>query len=331
MVSILHVGLGPLGQRIVGDLYRRGLGRVVAAVDSAEHMRGRVVSDIAEGCSDRVPIVSSLDEVDAWSAIDCAVVTTSSDLAACAPTFRALLARGCAVVSTCEELAFPWLRHGSLARELDALAIDTGGKLLGTGVNPGYLMDAFALATTTVCREVRAITVYRIQDATPRRLPFQRKIGVGLSLDEFARRIDDGSLRHVGLGESLHFLAHYLGLALDRWSEDIEPVIADTPLSSGLGPVAAGDARGVRQIARGYNGSALAIELVFHAAIGEPDPHDRVVVDGDPPIDLTWKGGVHGDIATSSIVLNSIRGLRAAAPGLHTMATLPLQGRAPRA
>jgi 4-hydroxy-tetrahydrodipicolinate reductase len=198
--------------------------------------------------------------------------------------------------------------------------------VLGTGINPGFLMDSFTVAAATVCREVRSFRVTRLQDASTRRVPFPRKIGAGLDAEAFAARAADGSLRHVGLGESLHLIAHYLGLGLDRWEEELEPVYAERDLDCDLGPIPAGHAAGVRQVARGWQGADLVGELVFQAAIGEAQPTDRVELDADPPIDLLWRGGVHGDTSTCAIVINSIRALRAAKPGLHTMSTLPMQG-----
>ena len=222
-----------------------------------------------------------------------------------------------------------WLRHPALAEELQQLAVKRGGRVLGTGVNPGFLMDTLPVAATAVCRAVRSIKVWRIQDATPRRIPFQKKIGAGLDDDAFALRIKDGSLRHVGLGESVHFVAHYLGLKIDRWEESIEAVKADRDMPAAIGPIKKGMAAGVRQVAKAWAPGAPRdatpiIQMEFQAAIGQSDPHDRVQIDSDPPIDLILRGGVHGDIATSAISINSIPSLIAAPPGLHTMATIPL-------
>jgi len=330
MLRILHVGLGPLGQKIIADLYERGLGEVVAAVDMASEFEGRKVSDLVPASGARVPIRKTFEaDLDARR-VDCAIVTTSSDLDRCEPVLRDLVGRGLAVVSTCEELCWPWLRHKTLADELDRIARARGGRLLGTGVNPGFLMDAFPLAATAISKSVRSIRVERRQDAATRRIPFQKKIGAGLDDAQFAAQVAARTLRHVGLGESLHFLADRLGLPVERWDETIEPIRAERDLESSLGPIRKGRVAGIRQEARGYGGGGeTLVALDFRAAVGLADPHDRVVVEGEPAIDLVWKGGIHGDVATSSIVLNSIAPLRASAPGLHTMATIPLVGCTP--
>ena len=330
MLRILHIGLGPLGRKIITDLHERGLGTVVAAVDVDPALTGLRLSTLAKGASPTVRVLANLAGFKGWKAIDAAIVTTSSDMRLCAPTFRSLLSRSVAVVTTCEETTWPWLRHAALARELDTLARKRGGRLLGTGVNPGAMMDTVPVFATAVCKSVRSIEIHRIQDATTRRIPFQKKIGATLSRAALAQGIKDGWLRHVGLGESLHFVAHHMGWTIDSWSETIEPVIAERAMTCGLGPIARGHARGVRQVAIGHckgqpRGTPL-IKMVFQATIGRKgvEPQDRVIVRGEPDLDVVFRGGVHGDIATSAMTLNSIAPLLAAPPGLHTMASIPL-------
>lgn len=319
---LLHVGLGPLGRRILSDQAARGPGTLTAVVDIDPDLAGRRLAELVPGAPPALHVLGDLEELEDWEALDAAIVTTSSDLARCAPTLRALLERGISTVSTCEELLWPWLRHPDLANELDRLARASGAALLGTGVNPGFLMDALPVFLGAAALEVRAVHCWRIQDATSRRVPFQRKIGAGLDEAAFAARIADGSLRHVGLGESLHFVAASLGYRLERWEESIEPVLATRELDCALGRIPPGRAAGVRQIARGWIRGEERFVLEFQAAIGQDDPHDRVLLDSDPPLDLVLRGGVHGDLATSAVVLNCLGPLLDASPGLHTMATI---------
>lgn len=324
-IRVLHVGLGPLGQAIARDVFLRGFGRVTAAVDMSPEVAGSdlgAVLGLPEASGTRV--VASIEDIPTDAQFDCAVVTTSSALDACGPTFRALLQRGLPVVSTCEELLWPRLRHPKLADELDALARRTGGRLLGTGVNPGFLMDTFPAAASAVCRRVDRVDVWRIQDATTRRIPFQKKIGAAHTEEQFEARRKEGTLRHVGLGESLYFLADALGFTLDDWSETLEPVRATRRLESGVGEIEPGGISGVRQVASGLSKGREVARLEFIAAIGQDDPHDRLRLDGQPVIDAKISHGVHGDVATHAITLNAIHPLMAAAPGLHTMATVGL-------
>ncbi len=339
MLKILHIGLGPLGKIIVADLAKRGIGVVTQAVDIDPALSGQPLSTIVPGCGFGCTIRSSIAEAvtagGGARSFDAALLTTSSDLARCMPSLRELAHLGMPVVSTCEELLYPWLRHAGLADELHGLCLKTGSRMLGTGVNPGFLMDTLPVALTAVCRNVRSVRISRIQDATTRRIPFQQKIGAGLDDAGFAAKVKEGTLRHVGLGESLHFVSRYLGLHVDRWEETIEPVKADRDLTCGLGPIPKGRAAGVRQVAKGWAkgapaGSAPVIQLEFQAAIAQADPRDEIVLDADPPIRMVIPGAVHGDVATSAITLNAVPAIIAAKPGLHTMATVPLVHFVPR-
>ncbi len=322
MLRLIQVGLGPLGRRVLEDLADRGLGRVVGAVDTDPELAGRELADIVPGVGQGVRVAPSLEELVDTQQANCAVVTTGSALESCRETFVALLELGIATVSSCEELAWPWLRHPVLAAELHERCVRGGARLLGTGVNPGFLMDALPVVLSGVCRSVKGVEVWRVQDATTRRIPFQRKIGATLDLEAFEQRRVAGSLRHVGLGESLHLLAASLGLPLERWEESLEPVIATEDLECGLGSIPAGHAAGVRQVAVGHGPEGALVRLVFQAAIGQRDPHDRVRLDGEPPLDLRIQGGVHGDVATSAVLLNAIPALLEAQPGLHTMVSI---------
>lgn len=335
MFKILHVGLGPLGKIIVSDLAKRGIGVVTQAVDTNPAIAGKPLSSIVPECGFTCTIRSSIAEAvtaaKGAKAFDAALLTTSSDLAKCMGSLRELGELGLPVVSTCEELLYPWLRHAALADELHALCLKTGARMIGTGVNPGFLMDTLPVALTAVCRNVRGVKISRIQDATTRRIPFQQKIGAGLDDAGFAAKVKAGTLRHVGLGESLHFVSKYLGLNVDTWEETIEPVKADRDLTCGLGPIPKGHAAGVRQVARGWakgaaggKASAPVIQLEFQAAIAQADPRDEITLDAEPPIRMVIPGAVHGDVATSAITLNCVPAIIDAAPGLHTMATVPM-------
>jgi 4-hydroxy-tetrahydrodipicolinate reductase len=255
---------------------------------------------------------------------DVVLHATSSSLAKVVSQLRQIAEADADVVSTCEELAFPWTAQPQLAAELDALARRTGVTLLGTGINPGYAMDALPLMLTAPCAEVRAIRVLRIVDAARRRGPLQRKVGAGLTPDQFEQRVREGTVRHVGLPESLHMLATSLGWQLEKMDDTIAPMVADQPISTEFVQVAAGQVAGVRQVARGFVGGREVLNLELRMYVGAADPQDTVEIDGDPPVRMTIAGGLHGDVATAALVINSIPGVMRADPGLASMRDIPL-------
>jgi 4-hydroxy-tetrahydrodipicolinate reductase len=151
---------------------------------------------------------------------------------------------------------------------------------------------------TAVCRKVESIKVSRIQDASVRRIPFQQKIGAGLTLDEFETKKQTGTLRHVGLAESVQMIAGRMGWKLDRTEDILTPVVAEQEITTGYVPIKAGMAAGVRQIGKGIVGDREVITLEFVAAVGQANPADTVEITGDPPIKSVIPGGVNGDVAT---------------------------------
>jgi 4-hydroxy-tetrahydrodipicolinate reductase len=185
-------------------------------------------------------------------------------------------------------------------------------------------MDALPIALTAVCERVDRIVVNRVQDARIRRLPFQQKIGAGLTTEQFQKKVDDGSVRHVGLTESIAMIADAMGWTLDRITDDIQPKLAQVTISSEFLAVDPGYVSGIIQDGVGYRKKEPVIRLHMEAYLGSPETYDSVDIEGSPNISSKIVGGIHGDVATASIVVNMIPKVLTASPGLHTMRDLPL-------
>jgi 4-hydroxy-tetrahydrodipicolinate reductase len=185
-------------------------------------------------------------------------------------------------------------------------------------------MDALPIMLTAICERVESVRVDRIQDARIRRLPFQQKIGSGLTPRQFAENVKKLRVRHVGLTESVAMIADSLGWKLDRVTDRIRPKIARAPVASQFLKVPAGRVCGLIQDGRGYVNGEPRIVLHMEAYLGAPETYDRVRVEGSPPLDVRAAGGYHGDVATASITVNTIPALLGAAPGLQTMRSLAL-------
>ncbi len=298
MIDIVHIGLGPLGQMMVRSAVGRGTFRIVAAVDSDPAKIGKDLGEFCRIARLGVPISGNLGEAIYGKSPQAAVVTTVSSLAAFEPQVAQLAKAKLPIVSTCEELFYPWRTQPALAKRIDQLCRDSGIACVGTGVNPGYLMDFFPTVLTGLCQKVTGIRVWRIQDASVRRIPFQQKIGAGLTVQEFETRHKAGKLRHVGLPESVDFLAARMGWKLDRTTESLEPVMAERDIVGGYKPIAKGMARGVQQVGRGFVGNDEVITLTFKAAVGEPESYEEVRIEGEPTFSSRIAGGINGDIAT---------------------------------
>jgi 2,4-diaminopentanoate dehydrogenase len=324
-MRVVVSGLGPIGQGVARLLLKTEGLQVVGATDVSPSLAGQDLGVIL-GLPKKVRIKVERDPARLLrrTRADVAVLCTASSVRDIKPQVAAFLKRGMNVVTTCEELAFPAPRNASAFRELDKLARRKKVRVLGTGVNPGYAMDALALMLTAPCARVNRVSVTRVVDAGARRLPLQRKIGAGLNLAQFRRALTEGTVRHVGLLESVHMIAAGLGWKLQRVDENVEPAIAPRDLDTEYLRVSAGSAAGIHQSARGYRDGELAISLDLQMYVGAESPRDHVLVDGDPPIDATIAGGVAGDAATAAMVVNVIPKVLASPPGVLTMKDLRL-------
>jgi 4-hydroxy-tetrahydrodipicolinate reductase len=318
---VLLFGLGPIGQRIARLAAAREDLRIVGAVDIAPALTGRDLGEVL-GLG-RTLGVAVRAEPGAAPEGCVALHATGSSLERMAPQFRALLAAGYHVVSTCEELAFPFFHHARVAQALDGHAREVGRVLVGTGVNPGFAMDTLPLALTATSERVDHVRVERRVAAASRREPLQRKIGASLTPEAFEEGVRAGRIRHVGLPESAAAVAAGLGFRVDRIEDTIAPVIATERLTTQFLTVEPGQVAGVHQVARGFEGARERVSLELVMSVSVPASVDRILLKGEPDMALTVEG-IHGDTATASITVNAVRSVATARPGLRTMADLAL-------
>jgi 4-hydroxy-tetrahydrodipicolinate reductase len=324
-IRVLHFGLGPIGAAVVRQAAARPGFRIVGAIDIDPAKVGRDLGEVAGvGRPLKVKVMPDAKKAIKASKPDVVVLCTSSSLARVMPQIEAILKARVSIVSTTEELAYPVGKNMRHARRIHKLAKKAKAGVVATGVNPGFVMDALPIALTGVCERVDAIRVDRTQDARVRRLPFQQKIGAGLTRDQFQAKVDSGSVRHVGLAESITMIADALGWKLDRVTDEIQPKMAAETVRSEFLTVSPGYVSGIIQDGVGYRDGRAVITLHMEAYLGAPESYDSVRIEGSPAITSKVAGGVHGDVATASIVVNSIPKVLSAPPGLHTMRSLPL-------
>jgi len=325
MIRVMHVGLGPIGAAVVRQVAARKGFRIVSAVDVDPQKVGGDLGDVIDlGRKLRVKVTSDIGKTIKATKPDVAVLCTSSSLRTVLPQFEQVLKKNVPIVTTTEEAAYPSRRNRALARRLDTVARKAKVAVLGTGVNPGFTMDALPIALSAVCERIDRIEVRRVQDARIRRLPFQQKIGAGLTLDQFAAQVRAGTVRHVGFTESIQMIGDAMGWTLDRITEDVSPKIAERFVASDLLMVEAGFICGVIQEAVGYVKGEPRITLRLEAYLGASESYDSVLIGGSSRLSSKIEGGVHGDIATASITVNTIPAVLSAAPGLRTMRDMRL-------
>lgn len=327
-VRVVQYGLGPIGQEVARTILKKqetGLVELVGAIDIDPDKVGRDVADLlGRSTPTGVRVHDDAEHVLAATEPEVVLHTTTSFLEGVVPQLKACVEAGAHVVSSTEELAYPFDRHPQLAKELDLRAREAGQVIVGTGVNPGYAMDTLALTATGVCVSVDSIAVERVVDASERRKPLQEKIGAGLTTDAFAEKKATGSFGHIGLRESLWLVADGLGWSIDDVEETLTPVVADERVQTPYLTAEEGEVAGIHHAVEGSIDGEVVLSLDLKMYVGADASRDSVTVEGDPPIDLAVQNGIFGDTATVGALVNTIPLVVEASPGLRTMKDLPV-------
>jgi hypothetical protein len=302
------VGLGPIGLEVARAIVSRRELRIVAAVDLSPALGGKRLEELVPGAPADVKIESTLDAALTPGRIEAVALTTTSRFDGIIADLELAIRRRVHVVSTCEEMAAPASDAQTFAR-LDDHARHADVTLLGTGVNPGFVMDRLPLQLAGACVSVSHVRVDRVVDAAKRRGPLRKKVGEGLSPEEFRAGVAKKTLGHVGLRESALLIAQGLGWRIDGYVETIDPVVGDD-----------GKCLGIRQRGTATVDGKPKIELALDMYVGAPNPHDRVLLEADPPMDVTIAGGTQGDRATVGTTVNALARMRSAPRGFVTVA-----------
>ena len=318
-IPVVIQGLGSIGRAIARAALETPELRIVAAVDPA-HAGARLRDLVGAGAPD-LEVLADPAKAYALARGGAVLHATSSLFEEVAPQLERAVDAGLHVVSTCEELAMPWLRNDELADRLDARCERKGVAVVGVGVNPGFVLDrlpAFLSLATGPVRHVRAL---RVVDTSTRREQLQRRVGAGLEEDEFHEAWERGQVGHVGLAESAALVAKGCGFDIDEFEDECDPVIADRDVDAAI-PVKAGRVAGASQVVRGFQDDVERVRLELVAAAGIENPRDEVELDANPPIRLTIHGGLSGDLATAWTVVNAVSALTER-HGLLTVLDLP--------
>jgi 4-hydroxy-tetrahydrodipicolinate reductase len=323
-LSVIQYGLGPIGIETAKLVTKKSGMEIVGAVDISKDLIGKDLGEIL-GTDKKLGIAVTDNAKGLFASIkaDAVLHTTGSRIRKIYPELEEIIRAGLNTVSSSEELLFPLKESAAPAGRLDALAKQHGVTVLGTGVNPGFVMDALPLFLTGVCQDVKEIHVERHVDAGTRRYPLQRKVGAGMTLEAFREQIAAKAMGHVGLLESLYLIAETLGMSLDDVREAVEPVMAQKEVKTAYFLLKPGDVAGIKHTAEGIKDGKRILTLDLKMFVGCEIPYDAVHIVGTPEIRLRIEGGVAGDQATAAVLVNSIPAVVAARPGLATVKDLP--------
>lgn len=325
-VKVVQYGIGSIGVSCLKTVLSKSKHiELVGVIDIDPLKVGKDVADIL-GLPTKTGVLVSSNAAAVLSSTkpDVVLHTTSSFFARMYDQLILCASHGANVVSSTEELAHPYDRHPEISAELDKVAKENGVTLLGTGVNPGYAMDALAMMATGVCNSVKSITVNREVNAGLRRLPLQQKVGAGITEQAFAEKKATGMFGHIGLVESIRMIADGMGWSITKIVEQLDPVISPKRVETPFLVVEKGQVAGIHHYAHGYDGDELIITLDLKMFVGAENPRDEVIAESDPPMNLLVKGGIFGDTATVATLINSIPLVMKANPGLKTAIDIAL-------
>jgi 4-hydroxy-tetrahydrodipicolinate reductase len=326
-ISVIQYGLGPIGCELAKLVLDKKNLKLVGGIDVDKSKVGKdlgLVIDYNKQLG--IPVVNNLDEAIKIHKPDIILHATQSHLKNIKNQILDIIQHGINLISTAEELSYPWINNKEIANKIDSESKQFGVSVLGAGVNPGYILDAMVVALTGVSLEVDNIVATRVVDASKRRLPFQKKIGAGLSKQDFDSKLESGMFGHIGLIESLQIINNILGFKLTNITNVIKPVIANKKIITDSMTIEKNQVLGLNQIVTGKIRDETKIKLILEMYVGAQNPYDEISVNGQPNLTMHFKHGVHGDIATRAIIVNSISRVLDSNPGLHIVTDLPMAG-----
>lgn len=325
-IPVILYGLGPIGRGIGRALAEEPRLQTIGAVDIDTAIIGRLLNEVCDADLPPLPVVGSLDETEARPGA-VLLQATVSKLEAARPQLLDAIARGYHVVSTSEELVWPWDDYPQMAAEIDQAARAAGVTVLGIGVNPGFVMDTLPVLLSRAAGAIEAVHVSRIVDLTERRLQLQRKNGLGQNVSRVQNMLDKEAIGHVGLTTSLQMLAAGLGWRLDVVDIESRALAAETATRTDHIQIPAGKCVGIRQRAQGFVRGAprIILKLVMEANV-EGGTRDEILIDGDQCLRLRLDG-LHGDLATAALIVNQALHVQSMPAGLQTMLSAPLLSR----
>ena len=321
-IRVVCFGLGPIGLSIARLVTKRNQQlEIVGAIDSDARLFGRDLGSILGQY--RMGLKIAKDTSDVSQRADVVLHATTSFLTDTKDQLLEFCRKKLDVVSTCEELAYPWFKQKAIAEELDDAAKKNGITILGTGVNPGFVLDAMAITLSGACQSVREVKATRILDATMRRIPFQRKVGIGLTPLQFKQNVLTGRFGHVGLPESIALTCKAMGLEVSSIDQKISPKIARSRVKTKhFGVVPKGKVIGLVQKGKAFAKGRRVATYHIETFAGAKNAFDEIELVGVPRISMRIPGGTPGDVTTAAVIVNSISRVVESQPGLMSVKDL---------
>ncbi|AOY76961.1 2,4-diaminopentanoate dehydrogenase [Clostridium formicaceticum] len=331
-IKVILWGFGAMGSGMAQMLLKKKGVEIVGVCDRNPDRKGKDIFELLKidrGDHPSVVVTDTIEEIAKQGAADIALIATDSFTKGTFEKIKLMVENKINVISTAEEMAYPQAQEPELAKEMDRLAKENGVSILGTGINPGFVLDLLILALTGTCESVEHIKAARINDLSPFGRAVMEEQGVGLTVDAFEEGVKNGKVAgHVGFPESIHMVADGIGWKVGKIDQTREPIVTNVYRETKYTKVEAGNVAGCRQCGYGYVDGELKIEMEHPQQILPEkegiDTGDYIWIKGTPDISLQIKPEIPGGIGTIAMCVNMIPHVINALPGLKTMLDLPV-------
>jgi 4-hydroxy-tetrahydrodipicolinate reductase len=331
-IKVVIWGFGAMGKGMADMLLTKKGVEITGVCDLHPKMVNNSIFKFTEVAQNNHPDVNVTDDIEKLldkENCDIVLLATDSYTKKAFPKMKMILEKGINVISTAEEMAYPKAQEPELARELNDIAKANGVTLLGTGINPGFIMDLLVIALTGVMSDVTHIEANRVNSLSPFGPAVMEEQGVGITVDEFNHGVQTDTLAgHVGFAESVLMIADAIGVKLDAFTQQMAPIVTTLDRKSKYGEALKGNVAGVNMTGQGIINNEVFIDMKHPQQI-EPEMEgthtgDYINIKGTPNVNMAITPEIDGGIGTIAMCVNMIPLVLNAKPGLKTMIDLPV-------
>ena len=331
-IKVAIWGFGAMGSGMAKALLNKKGVEIVGVCDLHPDRVDREMHEVLGlNRGDRAPVYinGNIDEVLKEKSCDVCLCATDSFVKKAFPRLKLVLEKKINVVSTAEEMAYPKAQEPKLAEELNRIAKENNVTILGTGINPGLMMDLLAVCISGAMTDLESVECRRVNSLSPFGPTVMEEQGVGMKVATFMEKVENGTMAgHVGFAESIGMIAEAVGWEVDKFEQQMEPIVTSIDRTSPYGFAAAGDVAGVNMTGQGFVDGELKLNMIHPQQI-EPEMEgthtgDYIVLKGTPNVNMSITPEIDGGIGTIAMVVNMIPHVINARPGLKTMLDLPV-------
>ncbi|MBF0499833.1 MAG: hypothetical protein HQM09_06860 [Candidatus Riflebacteria bacterium] len=329
-IRVVQWGLGAMGGGMVKLMLEKDGLQVVGAIETRKDYIGKDLGDVIElGEKLNIKITDNPKSILKKSDVDIVILATNSFTREVVDTLQLIAEAGIDCITIAEEMVVPEASEPDLAKTIDEFAKRHDVTILGTGINPGFVLDSLVINLSGVCHRVDRIEASRLNDLSSFGPTLLRSQGVGTSVAEFKAGVSGGGIAgHIGFNESIRMISDALGLGVDKIEEVREPIVSNTDRETKYIKIKAGMVAGCRHTGIGFVNGKEVIRLIHPQQIcpeaEKAETGDYINIFGAPDIKMSIKPEIPGGVGTIGLAVNMIPLVKRASPGIKRMIDLPI-------